>query len=109
MPNIDRETIRVLVILGAVLAIIEAILPLFGFPIFHPVFEVGLPALVWRVITGLTIITLAVLLLRDMKTTNRWKMNGSGVLYIILGVLFIIFGALIGGIILLIAGVLAFF
>lgn len=84
---------RLLAIVGAVIAIIEAILGFAG----------GLNAIVG----GIVVIVLAVLTLASLGLIKAIKFPSHWIIMLVFGIVCIVLGAWIGGIIILVAGVVA--
>lgn len=94
----DYEKIaKLLVIIGGLVALIEAILGFVGTAIFAPLGIVG----------SIIALILAVLVLY-MVFQNKPIEWDNGIVMLIFGILILIFGSLIGGILIIIAAVLLF-
>ena len=97
----DYEKIaKLLIILGAVLALVEAILHFIGMGIVS-----FLGAFSWVGAIILLLLAILVLMMVFKEKPVDWD---NGLIILILGILYIVFGSLIGGILLIIGAVLLF-
>ncbi|GAB4332054.1 MAG: hypothetical protein Kow0069_39510 [Promethearchaeota archaeon] len=103
----DKSTIRTLVTLGAVIAIVEVVLWWVGRGVGHSLVRANVEAVLWQVLVTIIVVVLAIILLGSVGAIKKKTVGGSAVLFIVLGILLVIFGAWIGGIIVLIAGIVA--